>query len=80
MFKYIGDASYYWAKVSESYPFFLCRIVVGHCWFCFLAMSFVLSLFMMFNGYPLFLAIVSIVFHSSCFDFSVMVRVIILCM
>jgi len=22
MLKYIGDASYYWAEVSESYPFF----------------------------------------------------------
>jgi len=35
---------------------------------------------MVFTGYPLLLDIVSIVFHSSCFDFSVMRSVIILCM
>jgi len=34
---------------------------------------------MVFTEYPLFLAIVSIVFHFSCFDFSVMESVIILC-
>ena len=34
---------------------------------------------MVFTGYPLILAIVSIVYHYSCFDFSVIGSVIILC-
>jgi len=34
---------------------------------------------MVFTGYQLFVAIVSIVFHLSCFDFSVMGSAIILC-
>jgi FtsH-binding integral membrane protein len=58
----------------------LCGIVMGHCWcFRFLAINFDLRLFMVFTGYTLLLAIVSIVFYSSSFDFSVMGSVIILC-
>ena len=78
LLRQIGDASYYWTEVSEGYPFLSCEIVVRFC-FCFLGISLVLRLFMVFMGYPFFLAIASIAFHSSCFDSSVMGSGIILC-
>ena len=38
------------------------------CWFCFLASSFFFRLCMMWVGNPLLLAIVSMAFHSCCWD------------
>ena len=49
--------------------FLLCEMVVECCCFCFLAINFVLSSFMVLAEYPLFFAIVNIVLHSSCFNF-----------
>jgi len=57
----------------------LCEMVVGCCCFCFLAINFCLISFMVLAGYPLFFAMVSIVFHSLCFHFPVMGNVIVLC-
>jgi len=80
MFEQVRDTSYQWALVVKGYTFSFVRWNCGGCCWCFLLISFVLRSFMMPIGYPLFLAMVIIVFHSYCFDSSVMGRVKILCM
>jgi hypothetical protein len=45
-------------------------------WLCFRNISFVLKLCIMSVGYPLVFAIARIIFHSFCFDFSVIGSVI----
>jgi len=79
MFKQVSDTSYCRAEISECYSFFVMLIYYGALLvFLFLSSQFFLRLFMICLGYPLFLAMASIVFHSSFLDFSVIGSVIIL--
>ena len=62
---------------------FLCNIILfSCCWFCFcfLVITLVLRLRIISVECPFFSAVVNIVFHSSCFDFSVAGNIIYLFM